>query len=81
MIITGYRLKILAKIESLSVETGVTSAPDIAQAVETKPSNVRSMLTKLKESGWIENPHPACWRLTSEGKKLLIQMRNEREAI
>lgn len=81
MIVTPYRLKILAKIESLSTETGVTSPIDVAHAMETKASNIRRMLTLLKKLGWIENPHPRCWRLTSEGKRILSQMRNEREAI
>lgn len=81
MIVTPYRLKILAKIESLSTETGVTSPIYIAHAMETKPQRIRVMLTRLKDLGWIENPHPRCWRLTSEGKRVLSQMRNEREAI
>jgi len=80
-VITSYRLKILSKIESLSVETGVTSAPDIAQAMETKTRNIRAMLTELKKEGWVENPYVRSWRLTQEGKKILSQVRNERGAI
>lgn len=77
MTITSYRLKVLAKIESLSVETGVTSPMEIAKAIETEPKRIRVMLTKLKKEGWIENPYPNSWRLTEEGKELLNRVRTE----
>lgn len=77
MVITSYRLKVLAKIESLSIETGVTSPMEIAKAVEREPQRIRVMLTKLKNLGWIENPYPNSWRLTQEGKELLNRVRVE----
>lgn len=75
MTITSYRLKVLAKIESLSVETGVTSPMEIAKAIETEPKRIRVILTKLKKLGWVENPYPSSWRLTQEGWEVLKRVR------
>lgn len=77
MTITSYRLKVLAKIEILSVETGVTSPMEIAKAIETEPKRIRVILTRLKKLKWVENPYPNSWRLTQEGKELLNRVRTE----
>jgi len=64
----------LKAIFHLQHESGIASTNEVAAALQTRPASVTDMLKKLKKQKLLQYERYKGFKLTSEGKKIAIQI-------
>jgi len=83
MTVTSYRLKVLSIIEGLceKTPTGLISPRELADGLQQPVQNIRMMVQRLRKAGFLERPYEGCYRLSTEGKRILEEAKKLGEVI
>jgi len=73
MTVTNYRLKVLAKVKELckTSGTGFVTPKTLSEEMKEPKGNIVVMLLRLEKIGWLEDPYHGCYRLSTEGERIL----------
>ena len=71
----------LETILTLSNDKNGVRIVDISNELQVSPPSVVEVISRLKESGFVEQPHRGLVSLTEKGKKEAIQVYNRHEAV